>query len=204
MTDRDPYAYSPDAESNWVRDQPKPKQSLPSSAVAICAVCLVLPILGYLGSCLAFASPLFLGFWEGMIQSMPEADREQQQRALDQAKNEMFVGMAFAAINLFVATSLLAGSIGTFRKKLWGLKTLRIATAAAAAFVLIRYTVSMAISFMATQPDNKDIPEHLKNAENFGNVFGIILGTAIVLLLISFYVGAFIYLGKKSVRDAVA
>ena len=186
--------------------------SVPGALTVILIFCLILGIMGLLGTCATGVYLAFQSSLEKMIVEGPGAieQKEFQRLNLAVSKKAMMPGLVLSFVNLIVAAMLIIGSVGALRGKESGRGLLRIALLAAIFYGILKI-IAAVYSYFVTISGLEDAvanyqgeadPAALETMLQFGKIGGIIglvMGIIIPLAILGFYVWARGYLNKDQV-----
>ena len=203
-----PFA-SPDP--NTQGSKPIAVKKAPGGLTAILIICLVLGILGLLGSCFAGA----------MLAIQPQLNQMQQAGGPQQAvqknmeeiqKQQLIPNIIINGLNFVVAPLLILGSIGGLNRKSWAAKVLNIGLILAVFFTVFKTVMTVIMQLAAMEPMQEMMQQQMENnAQNVAEfASGIMqvsiyigIGFAVIwaIVLLGFYIWAWTYLRKDNVRQ---
>jgi hypothetical protein len=178
-----------------------------SSTKTLAIVLLVLGSLGLINSVMAPLSAAMM-FFIAEATGGDEAQVAQLKSASKQLFSPIGLVMLFASFALSVA--LVAGAIGTLKKRLWGAVTLARACLATAIWMLIALPVNIYNQFgvqndvMASMKAQSKLPNGQELPEDFGMLFqgffavAAAMGVLFALVCAVFYLWSFLHLRKPS------
>jgi ABC-type dipeptide/oligopeptide/nickel transport system permease component len=201
-----PFATPPNVESA----KPVALKKTPGALTAILIICLVLGILGFLGSCMTGAMLGAQGRLNQLQQGGGARQQAIQQKMEDIQKQQFWPTLLVAAGNFIVAPLLAVGAIGGLNRKNWSHKILSIALILAVANTVFK-TVMTVISQMAVmgpmqemmegQMGNQQGAEFAEGVMQISMIVGIAFAAIWALMLIGFYAWAWTYLQKEHVKQ---
>lgn len=190
----------------------------PGGLTPILVICLILGVFGLMGSCMggvvAFGMPYMADFIQNS--DLPEQEKAKQVLSLTAQKPAMIPTLIQSIVNLFVASLLVIGAIGCFKRKESSRGLLRTGLLGAIFFSFLKIGLGIYVYF-ATAAAMKVGLEKLQSAPNFqaendpladfSQIFGMIgmgAGVLFAVGLLIFYFWARSYLGKPSVEQHFA
>lgn len=181
----------------------KANNMAPTGLTIISILCLVLGALGLLGSIMSFLGPIFVSMMESTFEQLAEqASTDRQRDALlanaQMARDNVFWGIVFGAINLVVASMLIVGSIFCLARK--SPKILQLGTLLAAIFVLGRSILAFIFTQLPMMKNMKALAENNPGQE-IGQWVGIVVGFVIAIAMVGFYLFCHFYLKRASITE---
>ena len=207
---------NPFATPEIVSATPKAPQKAPGALTAILIICLVMGILGLLGSCMGAAGLAFQGQIQGMQQNMGDPAQQAMQKELQTIQNQQLIpNLIMVGLNFIVAPLLTIGAIGGLNRKPWGHKLLSIGLLVAMFYVVIKLVISIIMQVMTMGPMTKAMEKAMAEqggaeaqaagviggAMQIGIIVGIVIAAVWGLLLLGFYIWAWMYLRKDEVMS---
>ena len=188
---------------------PKVQQS-PGALTVICVFCLILGIMGVLGSCMNGVALAAQGTLAKMIEDMPgdPSQKELQKIQMQAAGDTAIPNLVLAGINVIVGSLLVFGSIGGLRRKESGRGMLRIALLAAIIYsvlkiiVMIYTTITTTAALQSGLAENPALGGEAKAIADMTAYFsygGLAFGVVISLAIMGFYIWSRGYLNKENV-----
>ena len=196
-------------------------QSLPPAApgalTPILVFCLIFGILGWLGNCFGGAGLLLIGMIENIIDQaqMPEAQAIFTKLSMSAQQPVMLPSIILLVINVVIATMLIIGAIGCFKRKESSRGVLRLALLAAIIFSVCKAAVTI-YGYVASQSlltegvekhGGEPIYDELKAQLTMNQTFAIlgpVFVVVVALAMMGFYFWARSYLGKPEVEQHFA
>jgi hypothetical protein len=196
---------------------PATPPSAPGALTPVLVFCLIFGIFGLIGTC-------FSGFGVGMIFAseqlfdgipMPEEQRVFNKISLNAQKGAIIPGIVLMAINLIIATMLIMGAIGCFKRKESSRVFLRMAILAAIIYSVLKIVVTIFTNLSANTAINNAI-DKLKNDPMYEGIKAQYTNTQIVstivivvtmvlaVAMLGFYLWARFYLNKSEVVEHFA
>ena len=207
---------NPFATPEVVSETPKAPQKAPGALTAILIICLVMGILGLLGSCIGAGGLAFQGQIQGMQQNVGDPAQQALQKEMQRIQNQQMIpNLIMIGLNFIVAPLLTIGAIGGLNRKPWGHKLLSIGLLGAIFYVLIRLVVTIIMQVMTMGPMSKAMEDAMAkgggaeaqaagmigNAMQIGIIIGIVITVVWGLLLLGLYIWSWMYLRKDQVRN---
>ncbi len=173
--------------------------SIPTTAVVISIICLILGVLGLFGMC---ALGGMLAAADSISQMMPEGDRDgfEQQMAL-----QFVPGMIQIAIGVIFAPLMVAACIGCLTRKAWGRSLFMIAVTgfivwnlfatATAIWMTVFHIEELAAPNVSAM--GKEVAMQMAYATQ---IFAIVFSVA----FLCFYIFAAVYMKRQNIKDFYA
>jgi uncharacterized BrkB/YihY/UPF0761 family membrane protein len=213
-----PFASSPKPEEGMPApgQQFVPPQQAPGALTAISVICLILGVLGLLGSCTTIGGLIAQGFgvdFNQFVQEMSGQEPDETQKKLQEltaaANNKMVIpGIVLTVLRLIVALLLTLGSIFCLRRKEKGRTTLRKGLLSAIFYCVLYIGFSIYSTMSVLGFIKQGFEEFAGDQQNLEQILPIITWSAIGLLvffclfylvLMAFYFWARGYLNKEQV-----
>lgn len=193
---------------------PATPTSAPGALTPILVFCLIFGIFGLIGTC-------FGGFGIGMIfvseQLFDAVPMEEEQKvfnklSMDAQKGVIVPSIVLMAINLILATTLIMGAIGCFKRKESSRTFLRTALLAAIVYSVLKIVVTIfttnsansaiesAIDKLKDDPMYQDILIQHTGTQIFTTI-GVVVTTVLSVAMLGFYLFARSYLNKTEVVE---
>ncbi len=191
--------------------------SAPGALTPILVFCLILGILGLIGTCLGGAGIAMMSAFERVFEGvpMPEDQKVFNKLNMNAQMGVILPSVILMLINLGVATMLIIGSIGCFKRRQSSRVFLRMALLVAIFYSLLKITATVFVSMTANSAlhtsienlKNDPMYEKLKDQYTTAQVFtigGIVFGVVIGIAILGFYIWARSYLNKNQVIEHFA
>ncbi len=186
----------------------------PGGLTPILVFCLMLGILGLIGNCIGGGMLLAMPMLTELVEStpLPEEQKAFNRLAMGSQKAIVLPQILLISVNFVVATMLIIGSIGCFKRKESSRGFLRLALLAAVFYSILKLAITGWAAFAADKalrdgvegfagdPIYEDLQAQL--ATNFVSTIGTQAVLAVIgIAIMIFYIWARSYLGKKIVED---
>ena len=189
----------------------------PGALTPILVFCLIFGIFGLMGTCLGgvmiFALEPMLELAESA--GAPEADMRFSRLSLDAQKSVMLPGLIVTGLNLIVATMLIIGAFGCFKRKEPSRVFMRTALLAAIVYSVLKIAATL-YGYFAGDAATRAAIEKLKDDPLYDSIqsqyvgnqlvgLGSIVFTVVIgLVMLAFYFWARSYLNKSAVIEHFA
>lgn len=197
---------------------PAPPPSAPGALTPILVFCLIFGIFGLIGTCMGGVGLASMSVVEGFLDSVPNVPEEQKEfNKINMAaqRGAMVPGIVLMLINLVLATTLIMGSIGCFKRKEASRAFLRTALLAAVVYSVLKIVVTIYSAISANSAINTAI-ENLKDDPMYQDILtqhtstqifttiGMVVSMVIAVAMLGFYLWSRSYLNKTSVIEHFA
>lgn len=193
------------------------KQKAPGALMAILIICLVLGILGLLGSCFGGVALAFQTQINQLQANNPDPIAKKMQAEMQEVQQQQFIpNLIMIGLNFIVAPLLITGAIGGLNRKPWAYKFLTVGLLLAVFYVVVRAVLTITIQLATMGTVTKAMQEGIQQqgganaaqgAEFAGNLmqFGIyaVIAVSVLwsLLQLGFYIWSWTYLRKDQTRS---
>lgn len=193
------------------------KQKAPGALMAILIICLVLGILGLMGSCFGGVALAFQTQINELQANNPDPIAKKMQAELKEVQQQQFIpNLIMIGLNFIVAPLLITGAIGGLNRKTWGYKFLNVGLILAVFYVVVRAVLTIIIQLATMGPVTKVMQEGIQKqgganaaqgAEFAGNLMQVgiyaVIAVSVLwaLLQLGFYIWSWTYLRKDQTRS---
>jgi hypothetical protein len=194
---------------------PQTRGKAPGALTAILVICLIMGIMGLLGSCMGGVA---LGVQNSLqLQGANMGDPAQQaiQEKMQEMQSQQFIpNVIMIGLNFIVAPLLIIGAIGCLSRKAWGHGLLVKGLLVAVFYVVVKTVLTIVIQ-VATMGSVGEVmqeamaqqggappqaAEMMGGAMKIGMVVAIVFAVGWALLQLGFYIWSWTYLRKDEVQ----